>query len=57
MKKHLKSLAQLVQATSTLVKSLRGRDADVLAYLVALAAIAAATHIGIRFMELQAGIV
>lgn len=57
MKKYLESLALLVQAASGFAKAIRGRDVDVCAYLVALAAIEATTRIAIRFMELKSGLI
>ncbi len=55
MKKYLKSLAHLVQAASVFAKAIRGRDIDVGAYLVALAAVEATARIAVRFLELKSG--
>lgn len=57
MKKSPKYLAKLIQAIAAAAKALRGRDIDAGAYVTALAAIAATTHICVRFLELRAGIV
>lgn len=56
MKNSPKYLAQLSLAFAAFTKALRGRDIDAGAYLVALASIEAMTRIGVRFLELKAGI-
>lgn len=57
MNKSMKYLTKLIQAIPAAAKALRGRDIDAGAYVTALAAIAATTHICVRFLELRAGIV